>query len=1702
MTSSSSPVKPERNSTAANTHMAAGGPQVSRTSRGKAYGDRVSLCIRDWATVAASKGISTPASALCQALVELDKILAAVESTSVKYSADDQFHALVSLFDVVAKGILLCLEDASLGAGGRYSRSLETLRGLVAKAKEVAGRLGAKGRLGLLPRKKHLHVNLERDLQAVSDAVYRFAASHKPELATNENHYERNRVAFLASRVSIPPRSPQIRDWYVPRREVVRETLQRLGIYSAEGEPGVPAVVANGDSGGGDKDRLEQPPPPVVGLGGPSGCGKSTVAAMVVAREDVRGYFHEGVVWLPVGGKGAKHRLPELMAHLASLVHETDLRRSGSGPIPPPPRKACIAITPGRQDSTAFIRAVMGLGAPSPRPTGGSRGQKPGADVGGRGLRYLIIADDVYEPEVLQELKGVGACVLYTTTRSAKGMRLGGGGGDSNGDDNDGDDNDGADVDLLRLDDLREEEAEAVLRRACGMTHATLPQTAHDMITAYGSVVMDINYVGRWGMVRGKADEKAWDMALSRVFVEAGDGGERWTRRRWQTAVLCAGLVDLGRLNDKAKDLYLSLAVLPRGLGFTPRDAAALLFDGQEDSAANVAELESTVELLELLERCSVLALEEGGRYRVHDAHARFVRDRISCFPLTLMRALSRWRRHVSTATAFFAWPVEDLVDIWCNVAELASASEAVERPYDAVLAGMDHSDDGASKLSTFLERLARFHALAADFEEAHAKYMRLVELTESKLASISRTSHSGGGSRGGADKLLLADHLHSLGCVSAELGKAGQAEAAHTRARFIREEELGAHHPEVGSSLQVLAACAAATGKPEAERRLLQQALSIWDRHLERERKAVRGYKGEGTGSALSRGGHQRQRQRQYQRHLDAARALQSLGGYAIQQGRPAEAEGLLRRAVESLEAALGGEDPSTARALHSLGVCSYDVGKIREAAELYRRALKIRQERLGPRHPEVASTMHNLGVCEWKAGRVEEAQVLYRSTLAIRVEALGAEHLHVGRTLHSLGGCARHAGRFGEATVLYRKALEIREAGLGPDHPEVAATLHELGVTAFGATQMVQAESYFRRALAIKDAWADGASLDTAYTLHDLGGVVLASGGRTLEAEALFLRALEIREGLGASLDAASTLHCLGECASERSRGSCTVDTVERDGDDGEGSRDRSTPRSALEEAEGFYRRALEIQEKELGPDHLYVAHTLFQLGRSLRSSSAAAAAAGTSDTDAKIGKRKSEEAVAVLSRSLAVREKELGKNHKDVLRTLHQLGACASAAGRVKEAERWYRRAVATEELTLGADHPVVARTLHQLGACVLEAGKIDEGVGLLRRSLDIPEAPADEGGGEGTSEGGGKRRRGHHLDVALTLQQLAVCAADAGRVDEADALFRSVLEIEERKLGANHPDVADTLSNLGECALKADRPEDATRFYRRALEIEEENFGADQPVLGSTLHCLGLSAEQAGRTEEAEELFRRSLAIEEKQMGADHPHVAATLADLGATALVSGRTDEAEELLTRALSITLKADAGDDSTAVVAASTLHSLAECAHQTGRLEEAEGRLLRALAIEEVSHPPAVVVATLTQLAGWAFDGERWEEAERRYRRALALEEETLGKSHADVAGALSRLGKCLSRQEKVEEAARMHRRALEIVEEAKGDRSLEVTTILLDIGLCAIMLGRMEEAEVLYKRALAIESEHLGADHPDAQATARALELFAPSS
>lgn len=141
----------------------------------------------------------------------------------------------------------------------------------------------------------------------------------------------------------------------------------------------------------------------------------------------------------------------------------------------------------------------------------------------------LVIADDFWEIEVPEKLRNVQAWVLYNARLDGLGHAL--------------------PVAIrrherreLRLDQVLKEEAEVVLRQAADLgADARLPDAAYNVMTRCENVVLDLVSVGRWGVVHGRSDEKAWRMALDRISRDSG-GGEGGQLLSWRAAVLCAGL--------------------------------------------------------------------------------------------------------------------------------------------------------------------------------------------------------------------------------------------------------------------------------------------------------------------------------------------------------------------------------------------------------------------------------------------------------------------------------------------------------------------------------------------------------------------------------------------------------------------------------------------------------------------------------------------------------------------------------------------------------------------------------------------------------------------------------------------------------------------------------------------------------------------------------------------------------------------------------------------------------------------------------------------------------------------------------------------------------------------------------------------------------------------------------------------------------
>ena len=394
-----------------------------------------------------------------------------------------------------------------------------------------------------------------------------------------------------------------------------------------------------------------------------------------------------------------------------------------------------------------------------------------------------------------------------------------------------------------------------------------------------------------------------------------------------------------------------------------------------------------------------------------------------------------------------------------------------------------------------------------------------------------------------GADHPDIAASLYSLGWLHSDLGEHKRAEDLTRRSLEIREKALGPDHPDTAKSLNNLACLYQAQGQyPKAE--------PLYRRSLEIREKAL------GPD------------------HPDTAKSLNNLAGLYRAQGQYPKAEPLYRRSLEIREKALGLDHPDTATGLNNLAGLYRAQGQYPKAEPLYHRSLEIREKALGPDHPDTATGLNNLAGLYQAQGQYPKAEPLYRRFLEICEKALGPDHPDTATGLNNLAGLYQAQGQYPKAEPLYRRALEICEKALGPDHPDTATGLNNLAALYQAQGQYPKAEPLYRRALEIREKALGPDHPDTATGLNNLAALYQAQG-QYPKAEPLYRRALEICEkALGPDHpDTATGLNNLAGLYEKMRR---------------------------KEEAEPLYRRALEITQRLLrvNPDDLVIAEHCEQI------------------------------------------------------------------------------------------------------------------------------------------------------------------------------------------------------------------------------------------------------------------------------------------------------------------------------------------------------------------------------------------------------------------------------------------------------------------------------------------------------------------------
>ena len=262
---------------------------------------------------------------------------------------------------------------------------------------------------------------------------------------------------------------------------------------------------------------------------------------------------------------------------------------------------------------------------------------------------------------------------------------------------------------------------------------------------------------------------------------------------------------------------------------------------------------------------------------------------------------------------------------------------------------------------------------------------------------------------------------------------------------------------------------------------------------------------------------------------------------------------------------------------------------------------------------------------------------------------------------------------------------------------------------------------------------------------------------------------------------------------------------------------------------------------------------------------------------------------EAEELLKRVLAIFEQTRG-NEINIAATLGNLARLYDDQGHYSEEEAALKRALSIYQRIRGENSAEVGHVLLQLGISSKNQARYGVAEEYLHHALATYEqaAPSDSG-------------------LALTINALAAVLDLQGRRDEAEALYKRTLAVQEQALGPDHPYVADTLENLAIVYKDQARYQEAENLYKRALAINQKVHSANHPNIASASMNLANVYLAKGEYAEAEKQLIRALAIEDKVLGKNHPELLATLQNLGIAYTRQKKFSDAERAFKRALAI---------------------------------------------------------------------------------------------------------------------------------------------------------------------------------------------------
>ena len=297
--------------------------------------------------------------------------------------------------------------------------------------------------------------------------------------------------------------------------------------------------------------------------------------------------------------------------------------------------------------------------------------------------------------------------------------------------------------------------------------------------------------------------------------------------------------------------------------------------------------------------------------------------------------------------------------------------------------------------------------------------------------------------------------------------------------------------------------------------------------------------------------------------------------------------------------------------------------------------------------------------------------------------------------------------------------------------------------------------------------------------------------------------------------------------------------------------------------------------------------------------------------------------------------LRQKVLGPEHLDTLRSMNNLAVIERHQGQYAGAEKLHRQVLDIRRRVLGRENPETLRSMNNLATVAREQGqyavaeKVDREVLEIQRRMLGPE----------------------HPDTLRSMSNLAIDDGEQGNSASADELHREVLDIRRRTLGSDHPDTLRAMNNFAESERRMGRHSEAAKVYREVLDIRRRVLGPEHPdTLLSMSNVAGIEREQ-GHAAEAEKLDRLVLDNRRPVLGPEHPDTLRSMHNLAEDKSALGKQADAAKLHREVLDIQRRVLRPEHPDAL---QTTIALANVFAREGKFDESEKLQLEALAIRQ----------------------------------------------------------------------------------------------------------------------------------------------------